>query len=436
MGTNIIAKLIENYLKDQLLRYLYSLLIYLALPFIFLRLLWRSRNAPDYLKHWGQRLGFTPHILNQCIWVHAVSLGETIAAIPFIKILKKRYPDLPLLVTNMTPTGAARVKAALGDLVLQSYIPYDAPGAVARFLDRVNPSVAIIMETELWPNVLAACKSRDIPVMIANARLSDKSAKGYQRIASLTREMLKTVKVIAAQASADAERFIALGAPRENVKITGNLKFDIEVPADLADKTIALRAQLGKERPIWIAASTHEGEEEIILAAHRIVCEKNKNALLILVPRHPERFDAMTVLSKQQGFHTARRSLNEACTAETQVYLSDTMGEMMLMYSVCDVAFVGGSFVPVGGHNMLEPAVLGKPILTGPTLFNFAEISAMLFKAEAMIQVENANQLAERVNEFISNVDYRNKVGDNALGVVEANRGSLNKQVQLALSLF
>jgi 3-deoxy-D-manno-octulosonic-acid transferase len=423
-------------LKDWSVRYLYSFLFYLATPFIFLRLLWRSRNAPDYRKRWLERLGFCPYLFNRCIWVHAVSVGETIAAIPLIKELKKRYPDIPLLVTNMTPTGAARVKAAFGDSVMQTYIPYDLPGAVLRFLKRVNPIVAIIMETELWPNLFAICKAHDIPIMIANARLSEKSAQGYQRISLLTRNMLPAINMIAAQAPADAERFIALGMRAERVKVTGNLKFDLEIPHDLVVKSAALRQELGQDRLIWIAASTHQGEEEIVLAAHRLISEKIKNVLLILVPRHPERFDAMNTLAKQQGFQTARRSLKETCVASVNVYLSDTMGELLLMYSVADVAFVGGSFVPVGGHNMLEPAVLSKPILTGPYLFNFAEISAMLFAAEGMLKVENANQLAEAVIAFLSNADYRKKIGENAHHVVEANRGSLVKQVDLAASLF
>ncbi len=418
------------------LRYLYSFLLYLAAPFLFLRLLWRSRNAPDYRKRWLERLGFCPYNFSQCIWIHAVSLGETIAAVPLIKAIKARYPDVPLLVTNMTPTGAARTKATFGNSVLQAYIPYDMPDAVERFLSRTNPTLAVIMETELWPNMIATCKKKEIPIIIANARLSEKSASGYRSIGSLTREMLQSINLIAAQATADAERFIALGAPREKVKVTGNLKFDIEVPADLAAKTDALRAQIGAQRLVWIAASTHPGEDEIILAAHKLVLEKFKDALLVLVPRHPERFDAMAALAQQQGFAVARRSKQEPCTATTQVYLGDTMGEMLLMYSLADVAFVGGSFVPVGGHNMLEPAVLSKPVLTGPHLFNFAEISEMMFKAEGMKKVETAEQLAAAICELFANMECRNQIGRNALSVVEANRGALAKQVQMVLSLF
>lgn len=417
-------------------RYLYSLLFYLALPYIFLKLLWRSRKTPEYRKGLLERLGFCPHMFNRCIWVHAVSVGESIAAIPLIKELKSKYPDIPLLVTNMTPTGAARIRAAMGNLVEQAYIPYDLPDAVERFLDRVNPLIAIIMETELWPNLLYACKKREVAVMLANARLSEKSAKKYHRVTSLTREMLTALTIIAAQSTADAERFINLGANKDKVKVVGNIKFDMEIPPNLSAKSATLRSQLGDDRLIWIAASTHEGEDEIVLAAHRLVIEKIKNALLILVPRHPQRFDDVFKMCEQQAFNTVRRSKNESCHSVTQIYLGDTMGELMLMYSVSDVAFVGGSLVPIGGHNMLEPAVLGKAIITGPNLFNFAEISDMLFKSEAMIEIQNANQLAEKVSEFFINKDYRDKFGNNAKKVVEANRGSLEKQMQLVAGLF
>ncbi len=422
--------------RNKPLRYLYSFLFYLIVPILFVRLLWRSRKNPNYRSRWLERIGYCPYIFNQCIWIHAVSVGESIAAIPFIKAIKKRYPDLPILITNMTPTGAARIKAALGDTVMQAYIPYDLPDAVERFLSRVNPTVAIVMETEMWPNMFAECKNRGIPLMIANARLSEKSARGYHRIASMTQEMLSAVSMIAVQASADAERFIALGIPPERIVVTGNLKFDLEIPQDLAAKSAALRTQLGDDRLIWIAASTHQGEEEIILAAHRLVCKKFPNALLILVPRHPERFAAMSELATQQGFRVARRSENQLCTSETDVYLGDTMGELLLMYSVADVTFVAGSFVEVGGHNMLEPAALGKPILTGPSLFNFAEISEMLFAAQAMLKVENANQLADAVIKLLDQPEFRKKMGEQALGVIVANRGSLAKQLQLAMNLF
>ncbi len=290
------------------MRYLYRVLFYLAIPFVFLRLLWRARFSPAWPYRFAERLGFCPHRLPACIWVHAVSLGETIAAVPMIRGLQARYPDLPLLVTNMTATGLARVKAVFGDTVKSACIPYDLPDAVNRFLDRTNPRVLVIMETELWPELLAACKKRQIPVVVANARLSEKSAAGYQRIASMTREMLTSITRLAALAAPDAGRFIALGMPSDRVTVTGSLKYDLELAEGLPAAGAALRQQLGQDRFVWIAASTHPGEEEMMLAAHAALQAKVPNALLILVPRHPERFDSVATLVREKQFSLVRRS--------------------------------------------------------------------------------------------------------------------------------
>jgi 3-deoxy-D-manno-octulosonic-acid transferase len=422
--------------RNNFLRILYTLLFYLILPFVFLRLLWRSRQIPGYRQRWAERLGYCPYRLEKCIWVHAVSVGETIAAVPLIKVLLKEFPHLPLVVTNMTPTGAARVKAAFSDKVLQVYIPYDLPGAVGRFLARINPQVGVIMETELWPNLLAACAQAHIPLVIANARLSEKSAKGYASIAGLTREMFLAIHSLAAQAQADAERFIALGLTTEKITVTGNLKFDLEPPSDLLASSEVLRNQLGKERLIWVAASTHPGEEEIVLAAHRLIIAKNPTALLILVPRHPNRFPTVAGMLEQQKFNVTKRSSGHACSAQTNVYLGDTMGELLLMYAAADVAFVAGSFAQVGGHNMLEPAVLHKPVITGPILFNFAEISQLLLDAQGMFVAQNAEELAAQVERFFADSLYRNRVGENAYKVVAANRGALMKQLQLITAIL
>lgn len=416
------------------MRYIYSLLIYSMAPLIFLRLFLRSRKAPEYRRRWSERLGFTPHCLENCIWVHAVSVGETIAALPLVKELRATYPSTPILVTNMTPTGAARVKAAFGDSVLQCYIPYDFPDAVNRFLKRVKPQVAIIMETELWPNTFAACRKRNVPLVVTNARLSEKSARGYKVIHFLTQEMLSAVRALSSQGYADAERFIQLGMPKERVQVTGNLKFDLQVPAELKEKSIILKNQLGLERLIWVAASTHPTEEEKILEAHKIVREKFSNTLLILVPRHPNRFDSVADLIRQKGFSVQRRT--EANKGSADVYLADTMGELLLMYATCDVAFVAGSFASVGGHNMLEAAALGKPILTGPQLFNFAEISEMLILAEAMTVVNDSNELAEEIIALFADPAYRATMGANALQVVEQNRGALVKQMEVIKSFM
>lgn len=406
------------------------------MPFILLRLLWRSRKAPDYRKRVCERLGYAPAALEHSIWVHAVSVGETIAATPFIKALQKQFPNLPIVVTNMTPTGSARAKAAFGDSVKHAYVPYDIPGAVTRFINRTHPKILIVMETELWPNLFSICKQKNIPILLANARLSEKSARGYRAIASLTREMLSAICTLASQGFADAERFIALGMKKENVIVTGNIKFDLVLPENLAEKSQALRTAIGTNRLVWIAASTHPGEDEIILSAHHEIRKKFPNALLILVPRHPERFNSVAQLCTQNNFSVARRSLNETCSDSTAIYLADTMGEMMLMYSISDIAFVAGSFAQVGGHNMLEPAALGKPIITGPVLFNFAEISEMLINAKGMIKVTDANELAETVARIFADENYRKQVGGNALSIVEKNRGALRKQVEVVERLL
>ncbi len=417
------------------MRYLYSVLFYLALPFLFLRLLWRSRRLPAYRERLGERLGYYPQKLEKCLWVHAVSVGETIAAIPLIKSLQAHYPTWPLLITTMTPTGAARVKAAFGDSVLHAYLPYDTPYAMSRFLDAMQPGIALIMETELWPNLLAACYKRAIPVGLLNARLSQKSAAGYRFIAPLTRNMLQQLTIIAANGQQDAERFIALGAPKDKVVVTGNIKFDLELPADLAEKTMALRATLGEQRFIWIAASTHEGEEEKVLAAHQLLRQQNPDALLILVPRHPDRFAAIAALCNN-SFKTIRRSEQTPVTADTAVYLGDTMGELLLLYSVADVTFVGGSLIPRGGHNLLEPGALKKPIITGPHLFNFAEIAALFIAAQALKQVDDAESLAA---ELLYLMQHRNdcaQMGERALQVVMDNRGALSRQLNLVSQLL
>lgn len=413
------------------MRYFYSVLFYLALPFLLLRLLWRSRKQPGYRQRISERLGYCPYRVENSIWVHAVSVGETIAAVPLIKALQLRYPNIPIVVTTMSVTGSARVKALLGTSVFHSYVPYDTPDAVARFLQRIKPRLLIVMETELWPNLFAACQQRHIPIIVTNARLSAKSAAGYQRIPSITQPILQAISKLAAQGKADGERFIELGMKPDHVCITGSLKFDLEMPSDLIPQSQNLRQQLGVNRLIWIAASTHQGEEEIILTAHKKIREQCENALLILVPRHPERFNSIANLIEQQHFSLQRRSQPQDFSSATAVYLADSMGELLLMYAVADVAFVGGSLVQIGGHNMLEPAALSKPILVGPHLFNFAEISEMLLTANAMRKITRADELANEVLHLFEDAQYRKTCGENALRVVENNRGGLHKQTEL-----
>lgn len=417
------------------MRFLYTFLFYLALPFIFIRLAWRSLRAPVYRKRVGERLGYYPYKLEKCIWVHAVSVGETIAAVPLIKALKAAHPELQMLVTTMTPTGAERVKAAFGDTVTHAYIPYDLPGAMQRFIAAMHPVICVIMETELWPNLLFVCQRNNVPVCLVNARLSEKSARGYHMIAPLTAQMLQRINMIAAHGQVDADRLIALGAIKERMVVTGNIKFDIEIPGDIIANSISLRNELSKDRFIWIAASTHEGEEEIILAAHQKLRLTNPDALLMLVPRHPARFDAIAKLA-EQSFVIARRSLKQPCTKDTAVYLGDTMGELLLMYGAADVALVAGSLIPRGGHNMLEPGALAKPILTGPHLFNFAEISELFVSARALTKVNDADSLAAQLVYLMQHPQEQKQMGERALQVVAANRGALEKQVTLVCSFI
>lgn len=412
------------------MRYLYSFLFYLALPFVYIRLFLRSRKVPGYRERIKERCGFYDFTLQQCIWVHAVSMGESIAAIPLIKSLLALYPHKTLLVTSMTPTGAERIKATFGESVKQAYLPYDLPFAMQRFVNAMHPEVAIIMETELWPNLIEQCYRHHIPVCLVNARLSEKSARGYGRARSLTKDMLSKLNLIAAHGEPDAKRFMQLGAAPEIVKVTGNIKFDLDIPADLQTKSAALRQALGQDRFIWIAASTHEGEEDIVLAIHQMIRAENPNALLILVPRHPDRFDDIAIMS-QALFETKRRSLGEVCDVNTAVYLGDTMGELLLMYSVCDVAFVGGSLISRGGHNMLEPGALGKPILVGEHLFNFKEISDMFFAAGGAFKAKDKEALGSYLKELMHNVNARRDMGQKAFQVIEANRGALAKQLDL-----
>lgn len=410
-------------------RTFYTLLFHLGLPLVALRLFLRSRKAPAYAQRVGERFALgLPALKPGGIWVHAVSVGESIAAAPMIRALMQRYPGLPITVTCMTPTGSERIRALFGDQVQHCYLPYDLPWAAARFLDRARPVLGVIMETELWPNHIHQCAKRGIPVALANARLSERSARGYARFAGLTRPMLEEMSWIAVQTEAEAERFRQLGARSDCVSVTGSIKFDLTIDPVLLARAHELRSQWqAQQRPIWIAASTHAGEDEIILAAHRQLLEKHTEALLILVPRHPERFNPMYDLCTREGLRTQRRSLGELVTADTQVLLGDTMGELLFLYALADVAFVGGSLVPNGGHNLLEPAALGKPVLSGPHLFNFLEIAGQLREVGALREVADAPSLAVAVAALWDEPAASERMAEAGLGVMKANQGALGR---------
>ncbi|MEK1838680.1 MAG: lipid IV(A) 3-deoxy-D-manno-octulosonic acid transferase [Pseudomonas sp.] len=412
-------------------RTLYTALFYLGLPLVAIRLWLRARKAPAYAKRIGERFSLAlPAMKPDGLWVHAVSVGESIAAAPMIRALLQRYPTLPITVTCMTPTGSERIQALFANepRIQHCYLPYDLPCAAARFLDRARPKLAVIMETELWPNHIHQCAKRGIPVALANARLSERSAKGYGRFHKLTGPMLAEMSLFAVQTEAEAQRFRDLGARPETVEVTGSIKFDLTIDPRLLQRAGELRAQWqAQDRPVWIAASTHEGEDEVVLAAHRRLLANHPDALLILVPRHPERFNPVFELCRQQGFATVRRSTGEPVTAGTLVLLGDTMGELLFLYALADSAFVGGSLVPNGGHNLLEPAALAKPVLSGPHLFNFLEIATQLRSAGALAEVDDAEGLALAVQRLFELPSDAQRMAEAGLKVMRTNQGALQR---------
>ncbi len=411
------------------MRLIYSVVLYLLTPLALLRLLWRSRLIPAYRQRWPERLGWVPRLNGQPrIWLHAVSVGEIIAAAPLVQMLQARHPDYALLVTTTTPTGSAQVDRLFADQVAHCYLPYDLPDAVARFLDRVRPTVAVIMETELWPNLYRQLHHRRVPLILANARLSLRSAQGYLRLAPLTRATLACVSRAAVQGQADAERLLVLGLPEARIRVTGNIKFDVRVPEALPAAGQVLRTEWGQERPIWVAASTHQGEEVLMLRAHHELLARFPSALLVLVPRHPERFAKVAALCMASGLETVRRSRGDAIRADVEVLLADTMGELMLFYSAADVAMIAGSLVPeVGGHNPLEAAALQRPILTGPHWHHFAEVYPPLFQAGAAEEVADAKALTAALQRLFAEPATRRMRGAAAIEVVLQGRGALDR---------
>lgn len=414
-------------------RILYSLVFYLLLPFIYLRLAYRALSAPAYRQRWAERAGWfeCPSQFRGGAWFHTVSVGETLAAVPMVRRFMADHPNVPVIITTMTPTGSERVRAIYGDTVFHVYAPYDFPGALRRFLARVQPSMLVIMETELWPNMLYHTHLQGVPVYLVNARLSERSAAGYAKVSGLTREMLVCLEHAAIQTGVEADRFRALGLPSRAISVTGSIKYDLEVPDELRAQGVRLRGQWGPGRPVLIAASTHEGEDEQVLEAFSAILAEFEDALLMIVPRHPERFDKVAAQCEAAGYVTARRSSGDACGPATQVYLGDTMGELMLMLAASDVVFVGGSLIESGGHNMLEPAALGKPVLSGPSMFNFLEISQALQDAAALSVVSGAEALANETLRLFRSDAQHQLMGEAGRKVVEANRGALERVAQM-----
>lgn len=420
----------------RVVQWVYSAGFTCLLPWIFLRMWIRSFKLPGYRRRWLERLGHVPlPPLEDVLWIHAVSVGEAVSAIPLIHRIRQEYPSASILMTTTTPTGSDRIQAAFKDMlgknIYHCYLPFDLPWAWRSFFQRIKPKLLILMETELWPNLLKACQDRKLPVIIANGRLSPTSARRYRWLGSYMQWMLRPVQGVAAQSAIDAKRFQDLGISQEKIWEMGNIKFDLELPSYLQEAGSELRAELGKDRLVWIAASTHEGEEQLILDVYRQLKPIFPSLLLLLVPRHPDRFNKVASVCQDKGFHVVRRSQKQTSLPDTDVFLGDTMGELLLFYASSDVAFVGGSFVMVGGHNLLEPAALGLPVITGPQLYNFIAISEMLHAANGISIVKDTHDLFIELKVLCEDKTKRQYQGAQAKKVVEQNKGALNRLVKL-----
>jgi len=417
--------------NDIMSRNVYTFLLYLLLPFTPLKLLWRARKQPEYLEHWQERYGFykiKPH--KPVIWLHCVSVGETRAAEPLVKALLAQHPEYLILLTHTTPTGRATSEQLFGGNVSRAYLPYDLPFAVNRFLKHFKPVIGVLMETELWFNLIASCQQHRIPLLLANARLSEKSAQGYLKLGTVAQKGLQGLTAIAAQTAQDAERLQNLGA--NNVSIIGNIKFDVAPQDDAETNGQALRNALGKERPVFLAASTRDGEEELILDA---VAEADiPNLLTIIVPRHPQRFDAVAELLKKNTSGFARRSSlgnDTVVNAQTSFVLGDSMGEMFTYYASCDIAFIGGSLLPLGGQNLIEACSMGKPVLIGPHTFNFEQATEMAIAAGAALRVQDSSDLARHLQTLFADAGKQNAMSAAALRFSNESRGATERTLSL-----
>ena len=408
------------------MRAFYSCLFYLLIPFILARLIWRSIKAPAYRYRWSERFAlYNRAFTRNVIWLHAVSVGEAEALFPLARQIQQQHPDAKLLITTTTPTGSARVKAVMQESVEHVYLPYDIPCAVSRFIQCFKPRIAVIMETEIWPNLFAYCGKNDIPLYIINARLSEGSAKGYQKIPALTSSTLAHVKLIAAQTQDDANRFVAIGAQPARVKVLGNIKFDVKVPTEIIKQGLQLKAGLFEDRFVWLIASTHKDEEAIFLEIYKKIKPEIPELLLVIVPRHPERFGAVKKLCEQHRLAVVLRTSGEACHHHTDIYLADTMGELKLLYAAADVAFVGGSMIAAGGHNILEAAVIGTPIMFGPYMANFKDITEGALRQNAAIQCQNNSEVMRTIIALYADSTYRQSLAEKGKTFVRQNQGAI-----------
>ena len=409
----------------------YTLLYYLLLPFIVLRLLWRSRLNPGYRKRLLERFGvFAPRINSGGIHFHLVSVGETLAALPLVEHYLDHHPHISVYITSTTPTGSAEVQKRLGTRVVHQYLPFDLPDCMHRFYKLYQPRISILMETELWPQLMRTASARGCYIVLVNARLSKKSALGYSKVGRLTRYMLTKIDVLGCADEASAVRFKALGAIPNNVAITGNLKFDFTPTQDMFAKAGQLRQKLGETRQIWIAGSTHEGEDEIILDAHRQLQLTYPDAILLIAPRHPERFDSVAKLIQSEGFLMQRLSRGLSGD-DFSVLLCDTLGELQMLYGIADAAFVGGSLVNVGGHNPIEPIAMRCPVISGSTYYNFTAVYENLIASKGVVIAKDANAISVQLKQLIGSSEVRNMQITAASTEIEKHQGSLNKTINL-----
>ncbi len=409
-------------------RALYSLTLYLLLPWALLHLAWRARKQPAYLEHVGERFGFFPNDLpSRVIWIHAVSVGETQAAEPLIKALQARHPEHRILLSHGTPTGRQTGVDLYGDRVERCYLPYDFAWAGRRFLRRFCPVAGVFVETEIWPNLIRASVQSDVPVYLVNARMSEKSARGYRRIGKLARAALSKLAGIGAQTDRDARRLADLGATE--VSITGNIKFDRLAPGEMLALGAALRDSFGTQRPVFLAASTREGEEAMILDA--LANSEIPDLLTVIVPRHPQRFEEVAALVKQRGYKHQRRSENRSVEADTGVVIGDSMGEMFAYYAACDVAFIGGSLLPLGGQNLLEACAVGRPVIVGPHTFNFEDATRGAIEAGAAVRVSDAGELGSTIKQLLGDATRRRAMSEAGRHFTDAHRGATEKTLKL-----
>lgn len=416
---------------EWILRGLYSVVLYILLPITVYHLVWRGFRVREYFRRWDERYASYPQPTGQPrVWLHAVSVGEVNAAAPLVNALRQQRPDIRWVITTITPTGSERVRALWGDALDHVYLPYDVPGSVNRFLGHFQPSLALILETELWPNMLFGCRDRRIPVYILNARLSARSLRGYRVLAALIRRALRTVTCVAAQSQDDAERFVQLGAAREQVQALGNLKFDIATP-DVQGFVAQFHACVPEGRPVWIAASTHDGEEQAVIDLHRRLRQQHPNLLLLWAPRHPERFPKVEALAREQGWNVTTRRAKQWPEAGTDVFVIDTLGELMPFYACAQVAFVGGSLQPIGGHNLLEPAAMGTAAVTGPHLHNFAEISRRMREAGALLIGEDVQAVGDLLQHLLGDAPAREDMARAGCTLVSNGRGALQRTLAL-----